>query len=126
MTEETKHTPTPWETPGVNPDGRMISVKVNGKRRAIATVYSPEDRSEDERDANGYFIVKACNAYDKHLEVIRGLVEAVKENLRSWEQAAFWAERSQQGLGAVVKSPHIIKMNQLNKEALAKAEEALK
>lgn len=51
MTEETKgHTPIQWQ-----------------------------EEAEAHFEMPWYLIVKACNAYDKHLEVIRGLVEALEQ-----------------------------------------------
>lgn len=61
----TKHTPGPWATPGLNGADRVISATINGKRRTLAAVYGGDDCSIscDERNNNAAFIVRACNAH---------------------------------------------------------------
>lgn len=69
------HTKGPWETPGMDADGRwrVICATVNGRRRTVAHACAPyidHDESGEERDANGHLIAAAPDL----LEALEGLV----------------------------------------------------
>ena len=67
MNTKAKPTPGPWVSPGTDAGNRAICAAINGKRRTLAHVYGGDDCSisEQTRDANAAFIVRACNSHDE-------------------------------------------------------------
>ena len=74
-----EHAPTPWgfiKHPGPRYDISLIrdhfligEIKEGGGGHGVAIVFSPPDKDSD--DSNAAFIVRAVNAHDKLVEVLK-------------------------------------------------------
>jgi hypothetical protein len=73
MTNETKHTPTPWHRAG--------DYIVSEDEIAVAEITNPCLASQTE-DANAAFIVRAVNAHEALVRALRELIEAAEEDGR--------------------------------------------
>lgn len=80
MTQETKHTPTPWHLSRTRIGNCTIEAacaKQHGGGVAIATCRASRRSKEscDEADANAAFIVRACNAHEGFVRVCGKLMD---------------------------------------------------
>lgn len=77
MTQETKHTPTPWNINDQRASGWMNnSIYISSQTGFnLARVY---DDAPNDSEANAAFIVHACNTHDEAIKLINDYAETLK------------------------------------------------
>jgi hypothetical protein len=77
MTNQTKHTATPWKAEKRNVEcQRTILSAAGGYLAIIGNPWTPYD---DETEANAAFIVTACNSHDELLEACKEALKQLSE-----------------------------------------------
>lgn len=86
MTQETKHTPTPWEFVELKDE-----IWVNGGKQSVAQIRRTTQQADEVKRANAVFIVRACNEHQAFVLVAIAaaeyLLHTIPRNARALYEA---------------------------------------
>ncbi len=108
MTDEAKHTPTPWRVEGLAGPYpcEVYGTTFRGARQLIARCSGAKVR-----DGNAAFIVKAVNAHDDLVEALRNSQQAIRELRENGAPHAYWDDIEKANLAALSLDAALAKAN---------------
>jgi hypothetical protein len=73
------HTPTPWQIEERDCGGYKLADADGEFLSYLCQSRYPDDRKDDEAEANAAFIVKACNAHDELVAALTAAADWIEE-----------------------------------------------